>query len=164
MAIEGFAPLSRLPKAIVGILHEITRHLLRRPVIGIAAVARNRDGHVLLVRRGDTGTWALPGGTLEWGETLSSALPREIEEETGARWLAVDRVTGVYSRPDRDPRFHAVTVCVIGTVEGPVRGPKNALEILEARLFAPEEIPATLAMGMRDMLDDALNGRQVVLE
>jgi 8-oxo-dGTP diphosphatase len=164
VAIQGFAPLSRLPKGIIGILHEIARHLLKRPVIGIAAIACTGDGRVLLVRRGDTGTWALPGGTLEWGETLSAALPREIEEETGARWLALERVTGVYSRPDRDPRFHAVTVCVVGTVEGPVRGPKNTLEILEARLFAPEEIPATLAMGMRDMLDDALNGREVVLE
>lgn len=164
MAIEGFAPLSRLPKGIVGILHEITRHLLRRPVIGIAAVARSDDGRVLLVRRGDTGTWALPGGTLEWGEMLSEALPREIEEETGARWVGLERVTGVYSRPDRDPRFHGVTVCVLGNVEGPVRGPKNTVEIREAKLFAPDEIPEILAMGMRDMLDHALNGREVVLE
>ena len=119
---------------------------------------------MLLVRRGDTGTWALPGGTLEWGETLAAALPREIEEETGARWTGLDRVTGVYSRPDRDPRFHAVTICVVGTVEGPVRGPKNTVEIREARLFDRAEIPHDLAMGMRDMLDDALNGRPVVLE
>ena len=164
MAIEGFAPLSRLPKRIIGILHEIARHLLRRPVVGIAAVACTDDGRVLLVRRGDTGTWALPGGTLEWGETFTEALPREIEEETGARWVELDRVTGVYSRPDRDPRFHGVTVCVIGRVEGPVRGPKNSLEIREARLFSRDEIPERLAMGMRDMLDDALNGREVVLE
>ena len=62
------------------------------------------------------GTWALPGGTLEWGEQLSRAIPREVEEETGARWLGLGRVTGVYSRPDRDPRFHAVTICVTAEV------------------------------------------------
>ncbi|MEM6792195.1 MAG: NUDIX hydrolase [Myxococcota bacterium] len=159
-----FAPLSRLPKGAVGILYEIARHLLRRPVVGIAAVARDDDDRILLVRRVDTGTWALPGGTLEWGETLRRALPREIEEETGATWRALERVTGVYSRADRDPRFHAVTVCVAGRVDGPARGPKNPMEIREARFFATEDLPADLAMGMQDMLDDALAGGDVVLE
>jgi 8-oxo-dGTP diphosphatase len=161
---EGFAPLARLPKGVLGILYEVARHVLRRPVVGIAAVARTEDGRILLVRRGDLGTWALPGGTLEWGETLSAALPREIEEETGARWIRLERVTGVYSRPDRDPRFHGVTVCVRGLVAEPVRGPKNPIEIAEARLFSPHELPPELAMGMRDMLDHALDDREVVLE
>jgi 8-oxo-dGTP diphosphatase len=153
---KGFAPLAWLPPGAVGILKEIARHLLKRPVVGICAVARTTDGRVLLVRRGDTGTWALPGGTLEWGEQLSSALPREIEEETGATWVRMGRVTGVYSRPDRDPRFHAVTVCVTGEVAEPVRGPMNELEIREAKLFTIDELPKSMAMGTRDMLDDAL--------
>jgi 8-oxo-dGTP diphosphatase len=146
------------------IVYEIARHLLRRPVVGICAVARTADGRILLVRRADTGSWALPGGTLEWGEQLSEALPREIEEETGARWVRLERVTGVYSRPDRDPRFHAVTVCVVAEVAEPVRGPKNTLEIREARLFGREELPAHMAMGMADMVDDALRSTAVVLE
>ena len=95
---------------------------------------------------------------------LPDAIPREVEEETGARWVGLDDVSGVYSRPDRDPRFHAVTVCVRARVAEPIRGPKNNLEIREARLFAPDEVPADLAMGNRDMLDDALAGRAVVLE
>ncbi len=157
--------MSRLPRGIVGIIKEIARHLLRRPVVGICAVARSDDGRILLVRRADTGTWALPGGTLEWGEALAAALPREIEEETGVRWLGVERVTGVYSRPDRDSRFHAVTICVLGRVAPPLRGPHNPVEIREARLFFPNEIPPLLAHGMRDMLDDALRGDAgVVLE
>ena len=157
------APLAWLPKGVVGVLHEITRHLLKRPVVGICAVAKTADGRLLLVRRADTGTWALPGGTLEWGEELAKAIPREVEEETGAEWVRLGRVTGVYSRPDRDPRFHAVTVCVTAEVREPVRGPKNLLEIREAHLFAPDDIPADLAMGMRDMLDDAAH-ENVVLE
>jgi 8-oxo-dGTP diphosphatase len=158
------APLSWLPKGAYAIVHEITRHLLRRPVVGVAAVARTSDGRILLVRRADTGTWALPGGTLEWGEELRAALPREIEEETGAQWVDFERVTGVYSRPDRDVRFHAVTVCVMIEVAEPVRGPKNPLEIREAKLFALEDVPAELANHMRDMLDDALAGSAVTFE
>lgn len=161
----AFAPLSRLPAGALAILREIARHLLRRPVVGIAAIARAPDGRVLLIQRGDTGTWALPGGTLEWGEELRTALPREIEEETGVRVLGIGEVTGVYSRPDRDPRFHAVTICVFADVEGPIRGARNPLEIRDVRFFALEEIPAELAMGMRDMLDHALaTDRRVVLE
>lgn len=154
-----------LPRAMLGLLREASRHVLRRPVVGIAAVARTSDGRILLVRRGDTGAWALPGGTLEWGERLSEALPREVEEETGARFLSTGRVTGVYSHPGRDPRFHAVTVCVLAEVAEPVRGPQNALEIREARLFGPPEVPLVLSMGNRDMLDDALANRpEAVLE
>jgi len=159
------APLSRLPRQALGVLHEIGRHLLRRPVVGVGVVARTEDGRILLIRRTDTGGWALPGGTLEWGEQLSQAIPREVEEESGARWLGLGRVTGIYSRPDRDPRFHTVTICVTAEVAEPVRGPKNQLEILEARLFTPDELPAELSMGTGDMLHDALaGGSQVVLE
>ena len=153
-----------LPEGAWTILRELTRHLLKRPVVGICAVARDADGNILLVRRGDLGSWALPGGTLEWGETLAEALPREVEEETGATVVGPGTVTGVYSRPDRDPRFHAVTICVTCDIEGPVRGPKNKLEIWEAKLFAPEDVPQPLAMEMSDMLRDAQRAAGVVLE
>lgn len=157
--------LAWLPKGAFGILKEILRHLLRRPVVGIAAVARSSDGRVLLVRRGDTGTWALPGGTLEWGEELRDALPRELAEETGATVLGIGEVTGIYSRPDRDPRFHAVTICVRAEVAEPLLGPKNRLEIREARFFEPDALPEQFAMGMRDMLDHGLGAEtRVVLE
>lgn len=152
-----------LPRYLSGFLHELTRHLLKRPVVGICALARTADGRVLLVRRGDTGGWALPGGTLEWGETLSRALPREILEETGADTVKLGRVTGVYSRPDRDYRFHAVTICVLAEVVEPVRGPKNLIEIREARLFAPDALPP-MDLGLEDALRDALEDKPAVLE
>lgn len=157
--------LSALPRHMTGLFHEISRHLLKRPVVGICALASTKDGRVLLVRRGDTGEWALPGGTLEWGEMLSTALPREIEEETGATVLSTGAVTGIYSRPDRDFRFHSVTICVLAQVGDEVRGPKNALEIREAKLFPPNALPRPLSMGHEDILTDALRADgQVVLE
>src|SRR5712691_10201965 len=101
MPAMRFAPLA-LPKGALTILKEVARHLLRRPVVGIAAAAKTSDGKWLLIRRGDTGTWALPGGTLEWGETLRVGLARELAEEAGVDVAEVERVVGVYSRPDRD--------------------------------------------------------------
>jgi 8-oxo-dGTP diphosphatase len=148
----------------IGILHEASRHLLRRPVVGVAAAARTRDGRWLLIKRGDTGTWALPGGTLEWGETLQVGLSREMLEEAGVEALELERVVGVYSRPDRDPRFHAVTVVVRCVIEEPRLPPKNPMEIREVRLFDEASIPPTLAMGMEDMLRDARAGGPVAFE
>jgi 8-oxo-dGTP diphosphatase len=157
-------PAFRIPKGAFTLVKEVARHLLRRPVVGIAAVARTPDGRLLLIRRADVGEWALPGGTLEWGETLRATVARELEEEAGVDRCRVGRLVGVFSRPDRDPRFHGVTVVVECEVDAPVRPPHNPLEILEARLFARDEVPSTFAMGMRDMLDAALRESDPVVE
>ncbi len=151
----------KIPRGAWAIVKEVARHLLRRPVVGIAAAARTKDGRWLLIRRTDTGEWALPGGTLEWGETLRGALPRELREETGVVDVTPGRLLGVYSSPDRDLRFHAVTVLVEVEVGEPVRPPDNPLEIAEVRLFAESELPSELAHGMGDMLADARSGRSV---
>lgn len=147
-----------VPKAAYGIVHEATRHLLRRPVVGIAAVARTKDGQYLLVRRGDNGMWCLPGGTLEWGETLATGLGRELDEEAGVVRHELTRVLGAWSDPKRDPRFHAVTIGVECRVDAPVKPPMNPLEIREAKLFAEEDLPERLAFGMEDILAVARRG------
>lgn len=141
-------------------MKEVARHLLRRPVVGIAAAARTTDGRWLLIRRSDTGQWALPGGTLEWGENLRDALVRELDEEAGVRTLTIGQLVGVYSAPHRDERFHAVTIVVSATVSQPERPPDNAAEILEVGLFTQDELPGTLAHSMTDMLTHAIEGRQ----
>ena len=157
-------PLLRLPPAALGILREVARHLLRRPVVGFALAARVPDGRWLLIRRADTGTWAPVGGTLEWGETLREAIPRELEEEAGAALRSIGRLVGVFTRPDRDLRFHAVTVCIACEVELPSRPPANMLEIIEAGLFTDAELPADLAMGTGEMLAVARRGGEPVIE
>lgn len=146
------------------VVKEVARHLVRRPVVGIAAAARTGDGRWLLVRRGDTGEWALPGGTLEWGETLRASIVRELEEEAGVERCEVGRLVGVWSRPDRDPRFHGVTVVVACTVDPPIKPPVNPVEITEVKLFPTADLPAELAMGMQDMLSVAVAGGEPVLE
>jgi 8-oxo-dGTP diphosphatase len=148
----------RIPAGLWTIVKEILRHLLRRPVVGINAAARTRDGRWLLIRRTDSGEWALPGGTLEWGETLRSGIVRELWEEAGVKDAELGEVIGVYSDPTRDPRFHAVTVVVAATVEPPVAPPSNPAEIAEARLFADADLPRDLSHGMTTMLDHARRG------
>ncbi|APR78754.1 ADP-ribose pyrophosphatase [Minicystis rosea] len=160
----SLAPLSLLPRSVLGLAKELARHLLRRPVVGLAVAARTADGRWLLIRRGDTGTWALPGGTVEWGETLRATFTRELLEEAGVTEATYERIVGVYSRPDRDPRFHAVTVVVAARVAEPSRAPMNPLEIREARLFRDDELPRELALAMNDMLAAARRGGEPELE
>jgi 8-oxo-dGTP diphosphatase len=156
--------LQQIPKSFLVLAKEAARHLLKRPVVGIAAAAHTDDGRWLLIRRADTGTWALPGGTLEWGETLRVGIARELEEEAGVLESSFERVVGVYSRPDRDPRFHAVTIVVRTRVAPPARAPMNPLEIREARLFHVDELPEPLAMGMSDFLAAARRSEETELE
>jgi 8-oxo-dGTP diphosphatase len=146
-----------IPEGLFKILKEILRHLLRRPVVGISAVATLADGRVLLIRRGDTGQWALPGGTLEWGETLRDGIVRELLEEAGVHSVRLGGLLGVYSAPQRDPRFHAVTVVVRAEIEEPTQGPSNPTEILEVGLFQRDHLPQHLSHGNKDMLTRALS-------
>jgi len=158
MYYPGRVKLNVFSRGAYGIVKEIARHVLRRPVVGIAAAAHTTDDRWLLIRRGDSGEWALPGGTLEWGETLERAITRELAEETGVERASFGRLIGVYSAPERDPRFHAVTVVIEALVEPPRRAPDNPLEILDVRLFSRAELPAALSHGMTEMLSDALAG------
>jgi 8-oxo-dGTP diphosphatase len=148
----------QIPRGAWTLVKELARHVFRRPLIGIAAAARTRDGRWLLVRRMDTGGWALPGGTLDWGETLRRAIARELAEEAGVEVLELGGLSGVYSAPHRDARVHGVTIVVHALVSEPQRAPENPLEIAEARLFTDEELPAELSHHMTDMLDDAKRG------
>jgi len=146
-----------IPRGLFTIAKEILRHLLRRPVVGVCVLGRTEDGRVLLIRRSDTGEWALPGGTLEWGETLRACAVRELDEEAGVEGAILGDLLGAYSAVDRDPRFHAVTIVVAATIPEPTRPPANPAEILEARLFDVSALPPTLSHGGRDMLQNALS-------
>jgi 8-oxo-dGTP diphosphatase len=151
-------PVALLPKAILTLMKEAARHVLKRPVLGIAAVATLLDdagtstGKIVLIRRADTQTWGLVGGTLEWGETLSECIRRELFEEAGVQLVHQGSLVGVYSHPERDPRFHGVTVVIRCDVRAETLRAQNPLEILEVRAFHPDELPASLAFGMEEAL------------
>ena len=150
------APVFKIPVGLFRVVKEILRHLLRRPVVGVSVVATTEDGRLLLIRRGDTHLWALPGGTVEWGETLKETAVRELLEEAGVTEVHLGELAGVYSHPERDPRFHAITVLVYAKVAPPTQAPENPAEILDARLFLPDELPDDLSHGNKEMLQRAL--------
>jgi 8-oxo-dGTP diphosphatase len=85
-------------------------HEWRRPSVTADGIV-TKEGAILLIRRGNEpfkGSYALPGGFVDYGEPLEHCVVREVLEETGLKTEIVDLV-GVYSAPDRDPRGHFVT-------------------------------------------------------
>ncbi|OHV20987.1 NUDIX hydrolase [Parafrankia soli] len=67
-------------------------------VVGGSAIVTDKDGRILLQRRTDSGNWALPGGTMDIGETFAECVIREVKEETGFD-VAITRIVGIYSDP-----------------------------------------------------------------
>jgi len=110
------------------------------PRLTVDAWVRDRRGRLLLVRRGGSpfeGSWALPGGFCEVGETTEECGAREVAEETGVK-VRIGRLLGVYSDPKRDPRGHTVSVLYEARpIRGVARGGDDAAE---ARWFTRREV------------------------
>ena len=109
---------------------------LKYPRLTVDSFVLDRRGRLLLVQRGRPpykGRWGLPGGFCEWKETTENCCRRETLEETGLR-VRVGKLLGVYSKPDRDPRGHNVTVLYAATPAGGLL--KGGDDAADARWFA----------------------------
>jgi mutator protein MutT len=103
-----------------------------RPVVGVGAVVLDGD-RVLLIKRGHEplkGQWSLPGGSVEIGETLETAIAREVSEETGLT-VEVGPIVEVLDRITRDAggrvEHHFVLVDFVCRATGGVlRGASDA--------------------------------------
>lgn len=88
---------------------------MKQPKLTVDAVVFDRTGRLLLIKRKSPpfkGCYALPGGFVEVGETVEQAARRELKEETGVE-VDSQRLVGIYSQPDRDPRGHVVSIAYL---------------------------------------------------
>jgi 8-oxo-dGTP diphosphatase len=134
----------------------------RHPITGTTIIPILPDGRIVLIQRRDTGQWGLPGGLVDWGEELLSTAQRELKEETGLTFLKIQRLVGVYSAPDRDPRMHSISIVIAAQVEGEVKT-EDSLEVMDVKAFTREELPlGNLSHDHDRQLNDFLAGAIVV--
>ncbi|MGB5770694.1 MAG: NUDIX hydrolase [Crocosphaera sp.] len=136
-------PLTRTetsPSFVRRFFQEVIRLAFRHPVLGTSIVPLLEDGSIVLIRRRDTGLWALPGGMVAWGEDIATTVRRELKEETGLNLVKIRRLAGVYSSPERDSRLHSICIAVVADVRGQLKV-QDKLEISEVKAFSPDCLP-----------------------
>ena len=122
------------------------------PLLAADVIAEVGDRIVLIERKNFPPGWAIPGGFVEVGEPVERAAIREAWEETSLE-VELRALLGVYSRPDRDPRGHTVTVVYIGRGRGT---PQARDDAKATGLFRPDEPPQPLAFDHAEILADYL--------
>lgn len=133
------------------------------PLVTADIIIELQDGEstriVLIERLNPPYGWAIPGGFVDKEESVEAAAIREASEETGLD-VELETLLGCYSAPDRDPRFHTVSLVYIATARGK---PKAGDDAKNTRLFDIDAIDVELAFDHRQILDDYLcfkrNGR-----
>ena len=104
-------------------ISEADRRYPKRPLVGVGAIIFKRD-RILMAQRGKQplqGWWSLPGGALELGESLHTAVCREVLEETGLVVRPV-KLFEVFERIIRDsagaPEYHYILIDYVCRVTG----------------------------------------------
>jgi 8-oxo-dGTP diphosphatase len=113
-------------------------------------IEMEQGGIVLINRKNPPLGWALPGGFVDYEESLESAARREAKEETS---LDVELLyqLGAYSDPSRDPRHHTISVVFVASAAGTPHAHDDACD---ARIFRRGSLPNLLAFDHARILRD----------
>jgi 8-oxo-dGTP diphosphatase len=127
----------------------------KTPALTTDCVIHDKDGRVLLIRRKNepfAGSYALPGGFVDIGETVEAGCRREVLEEAGIE-VGELRLVGVYSDPGRDPRGHTVSIAYLVLLPSAL-APRAGSDA-EAAEWVKDWRKLKLAFDHAQILDDA---------
>jgi len=114
----------------------------RNPALAADVIIELADGGIVLIeRRNPPHGWAIPGGFVDYGESVENAAVREAKEETGLDVTLVE-LFQIYSAPERDPRKHTATVVFIARADGQPVADDDAAD---ARVVTADSLPDSLA-------------------
>jgi ADP-ribose pyrophosphatase YjhB (NUDIX family) len=136
---------------------------------GVGVVVLDGTGRILLERRSDNGSWSLPGGKMEPGETFEETAIREIGEETGLT-IRVTALIGIYSDPregrivtypDNGDMRHIVDVVFLAEiVSGELRLSEESLDL---QFFEPGCLPDEIVPPAQKPIRDFVEGKSMVV-
>jgi 8-oxo-dGTP diphosphatase len=125
----------------------------KNPFPTVDIIIEVEGGIVLVERKNPPHGWAIPGGFVDYGETVEAAAVREAKEETGLV-VQLTGLLGVYSDPSRDPRSHTIsTVFVASAIGRPVADDDAA----DAGVFTENTLPKNIVFDHREILNDYFN-------
>ncbi len=128
----------------------------RALTLGARGLVIDAKGRVLLVRHTYTPGWLFPGGGVEFGETIETALVRELAEEANVTLTAPPELFGIYSNASVYPGDHVALYLVRHWTQS--RMPEPNREIAEVGLFSPDQLPETTTAGTRRRLAELSGG------
>ncbi|MFC1884260.1 NUDIX domain-containing protein [Thermodesulfobacteriota bacterium] len=123
----------------------------RNPFPTVDIIIETDDGGIVLIKRKNPPYgWAIPGGFVDYGESLESAALREAREETSMN-VELSYQLGAYSDPLRDPRFHTITVVFVAKGKGIPRAGDDAGDV---GVFYESSLPEPIAFDHEKILKD----------
>ncbi len=123
----------------------------RNPVPTVDIIIETDSREVVLIKRKNPPYgWAIPGGFVDYGESLEDAAIREAREETNLDIKQL-RQFHTYSDPNRDPRHHSISTVYIANAKGTPQAKDDALEI---GIFNESNLPEEIAFDHRSILKD----------
>ncbi len=123
----------------------------RNPVPTVDIIIEMDEGEIVLIlRKNEPVGWAIPGGFVDYGESLEEAAVREAKEETSLDVILTKQMH-TYSKPDRDPRHHTISTVYIATGKGI---PKAADDAVEIGIFTEDTLPSPIMFDHEQILAD----------
>lgn len=138
--------------------HETKRFKSPTPTVDIIIECKTPEGEravVLIYRKNPPLGWAIPGGYVDYGETVEAAAIREAKEETSLD-VTLIRQFHTYSDPRRDPRQHNISTVFIAVAQGKPQAVDDAIGI---DIFAYNNLPSDLVFDHRQILEDYFQKR-----
>jgi O-acetyl-ADP-ribose deacetylase (regulator of RNase III)/ADP-ribose pyrophosphatase YjhB (NUDIX family) len=143
-------------KGVFPYLEHIINDLGQGPFCTVDVIIEMPRGIIVVQRSNPPFGWALPGGFVDYGESLEEAAAREAKEETNLE-LEDLKQFHTYSKPGRDPRFHTVTTVFIAKGKGEPQAASDAASLKVVPADALKSM--NLAFDHADIINDYLKGR-----
>lgn len=132
--------------------------IYKKPSVTVDILIINENREFILIKRKNDpykDFWAIPGGFVDYGETVENAAIREALEETNIN-VELINIVGVYSNPNRDPRGH--TISIVFLASGNMENMKADSDAKDINIFSINDLnKIKIAFDHEKILNDSLN-------